>query len=151
DGARHPCSIGRRAEIAIVERDTERLGGRCMSRSIPLGLSIVCLAIFSPVGPSAGESTPCVDGRGVVCPPQTYKDAASGLLFYVESDGRHVTAINSEGKILWTRNPFEDARLTPYRNPFPRIIYIGPATDWTPPNKTEQFFFIRFDSSQSGM
>jgi hypothetical protein len=37
--------------------------------------------------------------------------------FLRESDGRHLTAIASDGKLLWIRNPFEDRHLCPYRTP----------------------------------
>ena len=37
--------------------------------------------------------------------PQVYKDPTSGTLFYVETDGRHVVAISSEGKLLWSKDP----------------------------------------------
>ena len=43
--------------------------------------------------------------------PYTFRDADSGIVFYVESDGRHVSAISPEGKILWSRDPFLDAHL----------------------------------------
>jgi hypothetical protein len=39
--------------------------------------------------------------------PGTYRDVDSGIIFYVESDGRHVSAISSEGKILWSREPLQ--------------------------------------------
>jgi hypothetical protein len=111
---------------------------------------ILCAAVLSSGDLSAREPASCIDAPGVVCPPQTYKDSNSGLIFYVESDGRHVTAINPEGKILWTRNPFEDARLEPYRNPMPRITWIGPVGE-NALGKTGTFIFIRFDSSQGGV
>jgi hypothetical protein len=43
--------------------------------------------------------------------PQSYRDADSGIIFYVESDGRHIAAIGQDGKLLWHRDPFADARL----------------------------------------
>jgi hypothetical protein len=39
--------------------------------------------------------------------PHTYRDPDSGIIFYVETDGRHVSAINPDGKILWSRDPVE--------------------------------------------
>jgi hypothetical protein len=74
--------------------------------------------------------------------PYTYKDADSGIIFYVESDGRHVTAISPEGKILWTRDPFADAHLPFYRTQTPRIVQIGRNGSW--------LLFIKFNSSQCG-
>ena len=118
-------------------------------RSVFLIVLILCAAVLSSGGLSAQEPVPCIDAPRIVCPPQTYKDSNSGLIFYVESDGRHVTAISPEGKIVWTRNPFEDARLEPYRNPMPRITWVGPAGE-RPLGMTGTFIFIRFDSSQMG-
>lgn len=57
--------------------------------------------------------------------PHAYKDAESGIVFYVESDGRHISAISPEGKILWSRDPFADAHLPFYRTQTPRIVFIG--------------------------
>ena len=59
--------------------------------------------------------------------PYTYKDPDSGTVFYVESDGRHVSAIGPDGKILWSRDPFADAHVPFYRTETPRIFYIGKA------------------------
>jgi hypothetical protein len=47
--------------------------------------------------------------------PQVYQDPASGTTLYVESDGRHVVAISKEGKLLWVRDIFKDAKLEFYR------------------------------------
>ena len=59
-------------------------------------------------------------------PPFAYRDAKSGITFYVESDGRHLAAIDKSGKVLWVRNPFVDYDLCPYRSPHPYIAWIGP-------------------------
>jgi hypothetical protein len=59
-------------------------------------------------------------------PSQSYRDAETGVTFYVESDGRHVAAIDSAGKIIWVRNPFVDRNLCPYRSAHPYIYWIGP-------------------------
>ena len=75
--------------------------------------------------------------------PLTYRDARSGTIFYVESDGRHVAAIDRSGKVLWVRNPFEDAHLQPYRTAFPRIAYIG--------RGPHHYISIGYDSSQFGL
>jgi hypothetical protein len=57
--------------------------------------------------------------------PQSYRDSATGITFYVESDGLHVAAISKEGKILWVRDPFHDAKLSDYRTHNPQIVSIG--------------------------
>jgi hypothetical protein len=39
-----------------------------------------------------------------------YKDPRSSITFYVESDGRHVAAIDSGGNLLWVRIPHQESR-----------------------------------------
>ena len=86
-----------------------------------------------------------------------FKDPRNSLSFYVESDGRHVAAFDSDGALLWVRNPYEDARLCPYRTPRPVIarlesrelteVYakrIGAIAD-------HAYLSVQFDSSQFGV
>jgi hypothetical protein len=51
---------------------------------------------------------------------QTYKDPHSGIIFYLDSGARHISAISLAGKLLWTR----DHALNPYP-----IILGGIITD----------------------
>ena len=88
--------------------------------------------------------------------PKVLHDAKTKIIFYLESDGRHISAISPEGKLLWSRNPFVDAKLTPYRLKRPIICYfdfvdpawwkihsyLGPADD---------FISVNFNSSQFGV
>ena len=85
--------------------------------------------------------------------PQVYKDPNSGTLFYVETDGRHVAAVSGKGKLLWTKDPFKDARLSFYRTEKPQIVYIGPAPKGVHPpgEESNKFVSIAFNSSQSGL
>ena len=117
-------------------------------------------------------------------PPQSFRDEQSGVTFYVESDGRHIAAIDSNGKILWIRNPFVDRNLCPYRSAHPYIYWIGPPGGTfgrhfigpftptpdatanakivnllrgnhltykvTPPDESDRFIGIAFNSSQIG-
>lgn len=78
--------------------------------------------------------------------PYAYKDTESGIVLYVESDGRHVSAISPEGKLLWSRDPFADAHLEFYRTDKPRIVSI--ATQKIDGIKGS--IAISFDSSQFG-
>jgi hypothetical protein len=59
-------------------------------------------------------------------PPSSYRDTKSGIIFYVESDGRHLAAMDANGKVLWVRNPFVDSNMCPYRSAHPFIVWIGP-------------------------
>jgi hypothetical protein len=45
-------------------------------------------------------------------PPKTmaYKDRKTRVTLYVESDGKHIAAIDENGKLLWVRSPYEESR-----------------------------------------
>ena len=77
--------------------------------------------------------------------PLTFIDPKSRVLYYVESDGRHVSAIAPDGKLLWHRNPFVDAKLQPYR--FTKPVIIGIGLDESRDNALS----IGFNSSQFGL
>jgi hypothetical protein len=79
---------------------------------------------------------------------QAFQDKESGLLFYVESDGRHVAAIDRDGKILWHRDPFVDAKLEAYRVEHPVIVEIGAPIDWMIEGRKGKFVRVNFNSSQ---
>jgi hypothetical protein len=77
----------------------------------------------------------------------SYKDSGTSITFYVESDGRHLAAIDSAGKLLWVRNPFEDRHMCPYRTPRPVIVHIEAAN----PAAQKNGLKVEFDSSQFGV
>jgi hypothetical protein len=83
--------------------------------------------------------------------PQAYKDKDSGIIFYVESDGRHVAAISDEGKILWNRDPFVEGKLEAYRVQKPQIVFIGKPNESTAKHHPGKFVAISFNSSQFGL
>jgi hypothetical protein len=58
-------------------------------------------------------------------PPFLLNDPRSGLMLYLESDGRHMSAIARDGKIAWHRDLFDDPRL-PYAFPPPPQIVGEP-------------------------
>jgi hypothetical protein len=81
-----------------------------------------------------------------------YKDAATGVIIYVETDGRHVAAISPDGKLLWRKDPFIDAGMRSYRLARPTIARVGPAPNWTPPGGAlTPGAAISYDSSQFGV
>lgn len=92
--------------------------------------------------------------------PYNYRDKDTGIIFCVERDGRHVTAIDSGGKTLWRRDPFTDAHLEHYRTDNPHIVYIGEVEKndrihhWIVKTMAAKgitkFICITYDSSQSG-
>lgn len=71
--------------------------------------------------------------------PHTFVETNSGINFVIESDGRHVTASSSDGKVLWRKDPFIDAHLEFYRTTNPQIIYIGK------PNKRSEEYWLKKD------
>ena len=83
-------------------------------------LLLVAGGVLAQIG-VGGSSLPASKFSG----PTAYKDADTGIIFYVESDGRHVVALDKDGKILWCRDPSVDAKLKPYRTEYPHINYIG--------------------------
>jgi len=74
----------------------------------------------------------------------SYVDKATGLVFYVESDGRHVAAIDPMGKIRWVRDPFAEAKLCAYRVSRPTVVSIK-AMPGDP-----SLLLLSYDSSQFG-
>jgi hypothetical protein len=110
------------------------------------------------VTPPNPPPPPEVDPSPVIsAEPLTYKDKRTNTLFYVESDGRHVAAIDSTGQVLWIRNPFVDACLCPYRTEYPTIAYIYGLTGKDEAQLAKEFkrktrfIGIRFNSSQFGV
>jgi hypothetical protein len=107
-------------------------------------------SILVAVPASAADAGPPLrDGyptalEGLIC-----KDAASGTIIYVETDGRHVAAISQAGKLLWRRDPFVDASMEPYRQAHPIISSIGPETDRASKRPNGKLA-VRFTSSQFG-
>jgi len=92
--------------------------------------------------------------------PWAYKDSRTSISFYVESDGRHVAALNPDGNLLWVRNPFEDQNLCPYRNARPVISSLAmtemssgitDARQQRGVNPRHKFLEVKFDSSQFGV
>ena len=86
--------------------------------------------------------------------PQSYKDPDSGVIIYVESDGRHVTAIGPDGKIRWHRDPFADAHLEFYRTKTPRIVLIcrpGTRLEEQAAKAGKKLIELHFNSSQFGL
>jgi len=64
--------------------------------------------------------------------PFVLNDPRSGLILYVESDGRHMAAITHEGEMLWHRNLFSDPKLERLFPPPPAIEGEQPVSseDW---------------------
>ena len=92
-------------------------------------------------------------------PPFAYKDAEKGIIFYVESDGHHISAISPDGRILWHRQPATDGNLPPYSEKHPRpnptVVWIGALSkaegERLKHTGNGRFIGISFNSRQSGV
>jgi len=85
--------------------------------------------------------------------PVAYVDKKSRLVLYAETDGKHLSAIDSEGRVLWTRSPFADAHLKPYRVAEPRIIQVYAPLPWMlqVAKGRGTFAALEFESTQFGL
>ena len=115
------------------------------------GLLTIVLTILL----TGAAQEPTVDKAGypeVQYGAQAYREPHSGIILYVESDARHISAISPAGKLLWTRDPFKDAHLELYRTKLPQIAYIGrgPKAVWVKGNPRD-FVELSFNSSQFGL
>jgi hypothetical protein len=129
-----------------------------MYRKLVLAISTIAASAIFILGSGSAltQTTTYTNSAREFRGPQIYKSARSGILFYVESDGRHVSALDPVGKILWCRDPFGDAGLKPYRVEKPLIVAIGPPLDWmvkgmASRGKNGELILINFNSSQTGV
>lgn len=92
--------------------------------------------------------------------PIAFKDSRTAISFYVESDGRHLAAIDAKGTLLWVVNPFELGGFCEYRSPHPVIykIFQDDGSELKDAsfkrrgiNIGHKFLRITFDSSQFGV
>ena len=93
--------------------------------------------------------------------PYILRDVDTGVTYEVEADGRHVSATDGYGALLWYRDPFGDANLEHYRTDKPRIVAFdfhkrGGAESWDIPEQVlqkkgiQKILSIRYNSSQAG-
>jgi hypothetical protein len=85
--------------------------------------------------------------------PVAYVDKKLQLVVYAETDGKHLSAIDFDGRVLWTRSPFVDAHLKPYRVAEPRIIHVYSPLPWMleGAKKGMAFAAVEFESTQFGL
>ncbi len=114
--------------------------------------ALFALVLSIALSSAAQEQGKNTESNEVQYGAQAYRDAHTGIIIYVESDARHVSAISPTGKLLWTRDPFKDAHLQLYRTKHPQIARIvrGPNVIWIP-GKPHDFVSLVFNSSQFGL
>jgi hypothetical protein len=132
-----------------------------MSRPVNPAQFIIILAMLAMGILSPTREVQAQTHNAVSTPPQSasYRDPASGTIFYVESDRHHVVALDKDGKVLWGRQPATDGNLPPYSAKHPRsnpaIVWIGALRE----NESARlkntgsgkFIGIRFNSRQGGV
>src|SRR5689334_19888463 len=96
-----------------------------MTTAIRAAPFIAIALLFAVLAPARGDHYYVGHYTYAFPGPQAYRDPSVPVVYYVESDGRHVSAIGLDGKVLWNRDPFEDAGVKPYRVPKPLIVFIG--------------------------
>ena len=116
-------------------------------------LLVIALMVIAGPGTAQETTTYVAHSLEPFPGPQAYKDVHSGTTLYVETDGRHVAAISEDGKLLWNREPHEDARVSRYRTDKPQIIYVGPIAKSSryARQKSEKSAAITFNNSQFGL
>jgi hypothetical protein len=88
-------------------------------------------------------------------------DDDTGVTYEVEPDGRHVSATDIYGALLWYRDPFADAHMQYYRTDKPQIVAFAihrrkPSEDWTFVEQVlgkkgvSAYIAISYNSSQTG-
>ena len=97
--------------------------------------------------------------------PAAYADRATETLFYVESDGRHVSAVRFDGHVLWTRDLYSDVKRVAWTSEasddvteLDRIIHgdikdrkIVSVTRAAPRDRAKVYLLITFTSADFGV
>ncbi len=101
--------------------------GRGINGAVPAGTPQNLVRCTAPPRFVSGDSPPSVQ-------PMALKVEATGLTFYFESDGQHVAAIDSNGNVLWHRNPVPERGIKGFsedgKSSLPIIIAAGRPLAW---------------------
>ncbi len=124
-------------------------------------LSLVLLALSWPAvlwasanTQSAHMSVPVLNQDFVT--PRVLNDRDTGVSYFLDSDGRHVSAVSPAGKLLWRVDPLDEAHCSAYRYDRPVILYFAvPEQKWwqrkTQYGKRNEFIAIGYNSTQFGL
>ena len=127
-------------------------------RTYLLAFSLYTL-YFSPPAASAQTNNPAPPPAANIYEHHSYHDPVTGTTFYVESDLRHVVALDPAGKILWCRQPALEGNLPSYSPQHPTtnppIVWLGgPGDSRSERLKTTgsgRFIGLSFNSRQGGV
>lgn len=117
---------------------------RTVAFSLPLAAILLSVQALQVVADDL--AAPLREGYPASITGLIYQDPATKIIIYVETDGRHVAAISTDGRLLWRKDPFVDAKMQPYRLARPTINSVGPAS-----SADIGQFAVRFTSSQMGL
>ena len=80
--------------------------------------------------PLRGEHGLLFDNYDETIEPITYKVPDLDVILYVESNGRRISAMDSQGKVLWSFDPYEKSAWKPYRMAKPVVRGLGRGEYW---------------------
>jgi hypothetical protein len=124
--------------------------------SISTMAALATVVLYLGLSPAHAQTAQYVNAFREFRGPLVYKSPKSGVLFYIESDGRHISALDPLGKIIWTRDPVADTKMKPYRFAEPQIVWIGEPQEWMVESMARQgkkgeYVAITFNASQFGV
>jgi hypothetical protein len=91
------------------------------------------------------DAAPAADANKLVCPPPTpdhmsqvaypdavisLKDGTSGILFYVEGNGRRLVAFDKEGAVKWRVDVMAEAKINPRGTAVIRHLHVKDGVLW---------------------
>jgi len=62
--------------------------------------------------------------------PLAFRAEGSNILVYVESDRRHLAAVDINGKLLWHKDVTQEVRIKSLRDRPARVNHVGKPLDW---------------------
>ena len=113
--ARLPSKVPRRMAEFVSSPEIDM---SCLSFARLTAVAVVCLLAWN--GSNAANPTELPDKGGEHASTAAYpqsavslKDTETGVLFYVESNGRRLVAFDKDGTVMWSVDVFESGRFTP--------------------------------------
>jgi hypothetical protein len=128
-----------------------------MKRHLIGALLFACWCVESPASTNTQTGyvyQPVLNQDFVV--PKVLVDPRTKISYFLDSDGRHISAIDPAAKLLWRADPFVDSKLESYRNSHPIILDFQFVDDswWKIHSylgRADGFLYIAFNSSQFGV
>jgi hypothetical protein len=119
--------------------------------SLPVNTSLTSVKRESPPPTAPGERAPKVE-------LMVLNDKDAGIVFYFETDGRHVTALRRDGSVIWHRDIVQaTARISITPDKRGRVItFAGPAPSETverlrQAGKDGPYILVGFNEAEMGL